>query len=144
MNCLNEVSKKIISILGEQKVIEADYRLINYTVNYKKDDLVYLLNNLTTQIIVLSSADYNRLNNGVKYDAKLDDLIKSWFLVPVDFDEYNLLSSVRTVLKALSGTQFYNHYTIFTTTDCNANCFYCFEKGKKRESMSENVALDLA
>ena len=31
-------------------------------------------------------------------------------------------------------------YTIFTTTDCNARCFYCFELGRSRIPMSEETA----
>ena len=36
------------------------------------------------------------------------------------------------------------HYTIFTTTDCNARCFYCYEKGSKPITMSEDTALRTA
>lgn len=31
-------------------------------------------------------------------------------------------------------------YSIFTTTDCNARCFYCFELGRSRMPMSEETA----
>lgn len=33
-----------------------------------------------------------------------------------------------------------NSYTIFTTTDCNARCFYCFELGRSRMPMSKETA----
>ncbi|MEI3172875.1 MAG: radical SAM protein [Lachnospiraceae bacterium] len=31
-------------------------------------------------------------------------------------------------------------YTIFTTTDCNARCFYCYEMGRSRIPMSDETA----
>lgn len=34
--------------------------------------------------------------------------------------------------------------TLFTTTDCNAKCSYCYEKGFRRVAMTEKVARDAA
>ena len=35
-------------------------------------------------------------------------------------------------------------YTIFTTTDCNARCFYCYEMGRSRIPMSDETAYKAA
>ena len=35
------------------------------------------------------------------------------------------------------------HYTILPTTACNARCYYCFEKGTKVETMTEQTANDV-
>lgn len=35
-------------------------------------------------------------------------------------------------------------YTILTTTDCNARCFYCYELGRSRIPMSEQTAHEIA
>ena len=32
-------------------------------------------------------------------------------------------------------------YSIFTTTDCNARCYYCFEMGRSRMPMNQETAL---
>ncbi len=32
------------------------------------------------------------------------------------------------------------HYTIFPTTACNARCYYCFEQGVRKETMTEQTA----
>ena len=34
-----------------------------------------------------------------------------------------------------------NSYVIMTTLDCNARCFYCYEKGTPRISMTEKIAI---
>ena len=67
-----------------------------------------------------------------------------FFSIPTSVDEYKRLKSIREHLflidSCIESLDSYK-YTIFTTTLCNAHCFYCFERGtKKRESMSVSSA----
>ena len=35
-------------------------------------------------------------------------------------------------------------FTVLTTTDCNARCYYCYEKGIRREPMTRETAIAAA
>lgn len=69
-----------------------------------------------------------------------------YFYVPVDFNEEYIADNIRILSTPLNVEPFdkINRYTILTTTDCNAKCFYCFQKDKKHIDMPMKVAQDLA
>ncbi len=74
-----------------------------------------------------------------------EELIKHWFLVPHDFDECRVSDDVRRVLRLLNHTSNKIHcFTVLTTTDCNARCFYCYELGIRRFHMTKETAQDIA
>ena len=93
-----------------------------------------LFNLLTRELIFLTPEEWeNRLS--------FDYLKANWFVVPQDCKEKEYADLVRWVLSsrkkkadAITG------YTIFTTTDCNARCFYCYEMGRSRIPMSQETA----
>ena len=73
-----------------------------------------------------------------------DELISRWFLVPGDYDEQTHLHSLRKVLLLARKRHGIHSFTILTTTDCNARCFYCYELGAARVPMSEETARETA
>ena len=132
------------SLLGPQKVkVEADYRLMQFVVSQTTDDDGLLLfNTLTKSMIRLSMQEAVLLKS---CPQKLPALIEEWFLVPQQHDDRLLSRQMRAVGRMLkSASTAIRSYTIFTTSDCNARCFYCFEKGQKRTQMSADVALRTA
>lgn len=137
-------SNLVSRILGEQTVETNKYRLINYLVILKEKDLVLILNTLTGELLEIDSEAYALITGTVDYCSDLSYFVQNWFLVPIDFSESELLESVRNISESLDTQDYYNHYTIFTTTDCNARCFYCFENGKKRENMPIETAIKVA
>ena len=144
MKVIKKASTLVTKILGKQSVTSREYRLIKYLVVSKEESDILLLNTLTGQLIEIDNDCYDLLLGTVPYSSDLFDLVSDWFLVPIDFSESNLLDSIRNIYTAFDTENYYNHYTIFTTTDCNARCFYCFELGKKREYMSVKTALKTA
>lgn len=73
------------------------------------------------------------------------ELIANWFLVPFEYDEKKRTDDLRRiVVKLRSSTLSTTHFTILTTTDCNARCFYCYEKGISKLTMSMETARDVA
>ena len=75
-----------------------------------------------------------------------DELIIQRFLVPADSDELAYADKVVQILKALeavSDKKSRPSYTILTTTDCNARCYYCYEAGIRPCYMSEKTAKDV-
>ena len=68
-------------------------------------------------------------------------LRERWFRVPQETDDRKYAEHVRFILKTMRKEPAHTlSYNIFTTTDCNARCFYCFEMGRSRVSMSEETA----
>ena len=81
------------------------------------------------------------LENGESFETCEDELIRARFLVPEGFDERKQAldaHSLSGMLRSNSGKK--TAFTILTTTDCNARCFYCYEMGRKRLAMSEQIA----
>ena len=64
-----------------------------------------------------------------KNPAFVPELVAKWFAVPMDHDDRQLAKEVRAVGKMQENpVRSIKGFTILTTTDCNARCFYCYEK----------------
>ena len=114
------------------------YRPLTYCVTEHIPEGMLLFNNLTKSMVLLSDAEMKSVRSG---GASLPELVEKWFYVPEDHDDKTLCQQVRNVASMLRPTtKGFNSYTIFTTTDCNARCFYCFEKSARRIPMSPAVA----
>lgn len=127
-----------LGILGKAKQSDNGYRMFQYCVSTPVDEGMLLFNILTRELLLLTEEEYdNRL--------QLPDLRDKWFVVPQETDDKKLTDTVRWVLRAQhKEPEHITTYTILTTTDCNARCFYCFEKGRARFPMSEETACKTA
>lgn len=78
-------------------------------------------------------------------DVSSDEYLREHlFAVPESLDEKKLVNQYRTLRKMVDtgdGEDVTSSYTIMTTTDCNARCFYCYEKGRSRIPMSDKTAM---
>ena len=129
------INKDIASVEG--------YRLLTYCIILKEKDKYLLFNSLTRELLLLDQSEYDdmihfRDSEAVKY------LISNRFLVPEEHDDEKLKNQILTFSRLLTHFPGLNHYIIFSTLECNARCFYCFEHGAKRHSMSEKTAADAA
>ena len=69
-------------------------------------------------------------------------LVENWFYLPEgSFNECDWVDFLREKKINDTSPQGINSYVIMTTSDCNARCFYCYEKGIPRISMSEKIAI---
>ena len=135
--------KAINSILGKQKYSEAiEYRWSLYCLVLKIEGGYLFYHTLTGELV---RVDLFSLELNVFNRAEIIDLVAHWFLVPIDYEEKEISNETLTVFKMLLPVNRYiNRYTVFTTTVCNARCFYCFELGQKRISMNDQTAVDVA
>ena len=133
-------------LLGEQSVNEnTAYRKASFCVVCKADgdDIAY--NTLTRELVRLDESEAKLLQNREVHVCEESlPLIRGYFLVPLDCDEAKLVGGVHAFVRAASKPSGYRNFTVFPTTDCNARCFYCYEHGAKKLTMSEDVAKKVA
>ena len=127
-------NESICAIIGKAKTSGEDFRFSHYAVAERVDDGVLLFHTLTRELLLLTPEEYR---NAISDQT----LREKWFVVPQDTQEKKLTNLVRWVLKTrVQGKPGISNFVIYTTTDCNARCFYCFELGRKRVPMSEEMA----
>ena len=123
-----------MAMLGKQAVCNSLYRPLTYVLTAEEADKKILYNLLTHEIIAVS---YSELKSPEirKY------LIENWYLVPEDYDDQQLVDECRAVLTLMDSSPKKIHvFHIFTTLDCNARCFYCFEKRMLGSNMTMKTA----
>ena len=136
----NDVKK----ILGNQDfIVSTLYRPILYHKAVFVNDGVLVYNLITRELVLMSIGEYSNYNNGIATEY----LVNHWFMVPHDLDDSTLLYIYNKSFDERFKINEYGKFnlcTIITTTDCNARCPYCYEKGIQKKHMTEKVALDVA
>ena len=125
-------------VCGRQKKSNnVEYRMSRHCIETGCLEGRLLFNTLTGMLILIENENDFKENR--------DELIAHRFLVPIDFDEMKYADQVLKVATLLkSGKKQKNSFTILTTTDCNARCFYCYEAGVSKCTMTEKTAADVA
>ena len=117
------------------------YRRMHYCILHTIGGAKLAFNVLTRELVELSQSEFDLLNKtNIALSGLAIPLIEKYFLVPVEFDEKQLNDQVLSVAKSLSNKKHIVSYTILTTTDCNARCFYCYQLGCNRINMSLQTA----
>ena len=128
----------VLSILGESKKGDGEFRLFTYTAEQKTKNGFLLFNLLTRELIFLEKHEY-------KNASENEYLREHWFFVLEELDDKKYADAVRWVCEGIAPkTENITNFTILTTTDCNARCFYCYEKDCEKVKMSSETALDVA
>lgn len=134
MTIISEVNQSILSILKRFLKTENCTRWSRYCVQTPAEAGVLVYNLLTREMLLLTREEYANF-------TEISYLKENGFVVPENTREKEWADFVKWVLttrrpksKEITG------YTIFTTTDCNARCFYCFELGGARIPMSCQTA----
>lgn len=155
MERIREASEIIAKTLGEQQVSRNEpVRFASWcvAVSTASDDAL-LLNVFTKELILFGKDETGFLCLSDLAESDLDSIRGSelfnylsthWFLAPESHDDKKLVDEVRAVVACMNNPDGIVGYTILTTTDCNARCFYCYEQGLERVNMSRQVALDTA
>ncbi len=134
MKFVSEASESILTILKRFQNQAPCTRWLQYCVETPVEDGVLVFNLLTRELILLTDEEYATF-------TELDYLREHWFAVPENTKDKELADFVKWLLAARqTRPKEITGYTIFTTTDCNARCFYCFELGRSRIPMSCKTA----
>lgn len=139
MKLLQEYASILSGLLKDQGLLAGEtYRLMHFVVQQPVEDGLLLYNVLTKAVAFLSLEEAKKM---AENPASVPELVAKWFAVPMDHDDRKLAQEVRAVGKMLEKRpKGITGYTILTTTDCNARCFYCYEKGRRRIPMTEETA----
>lgn len=106
--------------------------------NLDAEDKVLLYNTRTTALIKIDNQLYNKVFIDKDFsDTKLiQQLYTMGFVVKSHEEELEILDAMR-MNELDNPTQ---SVVILPTRDCNARCFYCFEEGLERYSMTKETA----
>lgn len=135
------------NILGEQKLAGGAFcRLTTHCMRAERPEGVLLYHTLTGELLLLSPEEEAALEGlPGPVSPLLGELAARWFLRPLEADDIALADQTREIAERLRKRgAVLTRYTIFTTMDCNARCFYCYEAGWKKSSMSKQTALNTA
>ena len=143
MQTIYQTAKPFDLLLKKQKMAAGQtYRPMYYVVEQPVEEGLLLYHTMTKALLLLTpeEAEIYKTN-----PTALPQLVEQWFLVPQSHDDRLLSRQIRDVARMLEKkTDAITNYTILTTTDCNARCFYCYEMGRPRIPMSEETAIRTA
>ena len=138
MKQILEVNNSVLQIIGKAKHSDCGYRLSHYTVVEEIEDGFLVFNTLTREMVLLDQDEYANI-------MKDPYMHTHWFVVPQNLREKDMALAVRWLQNTKKKKKKrITQYNIYSTTDCNARCFYCFEHGRKRVPMSDEVAYKTA
>ncbi len=141
MQTINPAANIIRQGIGRQKTADTlTLRKLTYLLEERVEGGKVLYNLLTCEMLFVAYSE-------IRTRRTIDFLKEHWFLVPQDFDDVKFCLDVRQLaytLGNMNGGKAITNYTIFTTMDCNARCYYCYELGRPRRPMTKKVAEDAA
>lgn len=144
MKRIVEPNKAVMQLIGAQTVDAAQcYRPISFCVLTDTDGKRLAYNTLTGELLEPDDAEAAQLARSVIPASEVNAaLVEKLFLVPVPHDDMQLSDELRLLVSDFQRQDSLSGYTIFTTMDCNARCFYCYEMGRPRTPMTAQTARD--
>lgn len=113
--------------------------IFNLEININENLLIY--NTLSKSLVLLNEQEKEMYINNIKNKKICEFLVDKCMLVEEGKNEILLCEQIRVLAKQFNyETSCICNYTILTTTDCNARCFYCYEKELKKINMNDSIA----
>ena len=127
------------TLLPAQKEADGPCRPFTFCLTVPVEQGLLLHNFLTKELLLLEGEE------AAAWPAPAgelrQELIRRWYLVPQRFDDRRLALELReTILAMRTVPDWLDKFTVFTTTGCNARCFYCFEGGWEAKAMDPATA----
>lgn len=133
-----KIIKEANSIIPKQEIKDTKYRWSKYCIRQTNENNDYIVRNFINDAYIVI--------NKSEFKEQREYLIQNYFWIPEESNETKLAKKVRknVTKKPVPSFKTINSYTIMTTMDCNARCYYCYECGRTKNKMSEQTALDAA
>lgn len=149
MEVINHGNRDWVIGLGKPVISdEIEYRLMKYVSKYEVDRGYVLLNNITSAMVYVWKSEYCHLFEKGWHNDYMRFLKENFFLVPLEYNDFEECEKLRKRFlpdfdKSICFTS-PDYFTILSTTECNARCFYCYEKGRAQFPMTDVVANKVA
>lgn len=138
MKQLLEKKKMVEAVLPQQHSDFENGRFSWFTISIPCEDEILLYNTLTGELLLLNEDE-------IHAPAVEAELKRKWFLVPETFDEKHTADQIMHVSRLLvKKPKDIKTFCVYTTTECNARCSYCYEKGRRSIRMTSQTAKDVA
>ena len=139
MKTIIPAAKPAEMTLGKQKRREGvTYRLFKYVMLEPVDEGLLLYNVMTLELLLLTPEEADTM-------MESEELLARWFLVPEGHNDQKLASDLKAFAQSMSKPAKYpTKFKVFTTTHCNARCYYCFEQNfPNKKTMTPDTARQL-
>jgi radical SAM protein with 4Fe4S-binding SPASM domain len=123
------------------------YKASKFTIikELSKNDIL-LFSTLTTAIIILEKEIYQGIfeqHDFSLYNDEVKELLNASLLIPDNFNENKYLFDTRVDTMKHFNEKKATYYLITPTMNCNARCYYCFEKGSHHKNMTLETAKEI-
>lgn len=149
MNILNNSNINVINFLGgfQRRVKDRKYRWNKNIISTEHDSMIIMHNGLTGATVALFPFECDNVFTELPCDYS-NFLFENYFLVKEDFNETQVIKDYRNKNKVYITPNYLetlSHFTILSTTKCNARCAYCYENDlSEKHDMSIDTANDVA
>lgn len=146
MKLVSNYNKIVLQAIGEQEYdSNAKYRLAKHIYMYEDGTNTFLYNNISKRLYLIDQREIDAFKNLENFDIDaLEPFVKDWTVVPENFDDFQFANQVSFFHENIVSQYERPVFIVFTTTKCNARCYYCFENGQTRIDMTEETANDVA
>ena len=145
MRIIRKSSGRKQAVISKSVTIK-DYKLSAFCIEEHTSEGVLLCHTATGEILLLTNEEYRELSSGKELTSNWARIMADrLFLVSTAQDEYAMVdrdchAASREKTRNIPVTS----YTILPTSQCNARCFYCYEKDIHQKNMSAQIAIDTA
>ena len=138
MTELRRADPMLQKILPPQKTDPGqEYCRSRYALPFEYEGETLWFHTLTRQLVRCSRPlPEKAAGSEVCSDAEWAALARGYFLVPEGKDECAFYLGLFRIMHAMVRKKGIKGYTILPTTACNARCVYCYEAGRKQETMT--------
>lgn len=150
MQSIRKVAQLYEKLLGEQPVTMGEkYRRADFCCIAVATDGTHVVGNTYTREVFLPTAEELALLQQEEIVASdcSAELIRKWYFVPESYDEIEAIDFLRMLLRQVDAkSDTIRGALLMMTGDCNARCFYCYQKGRFtcRDTMTNETARAVA
>lgn len=132
---------KLRQLTKDEVIVIKAYKKSKFNIFVKNDDQdTIVFNALTGALGKFTPQTFERFEQNNLASDQVEMLLKKGILVDADIDELDKINQDR--IEGINNDKL-KHFRIWPTSACNARCYYCFEKGIKPTTMTQDISADV-